>query len=75
MWRMRRGNGLLAHLVLGCEGQGAWAAWFLNDRPIGLRDFSDVGSAIRFSESMQAQNWAVGWRLIGDRNAPPDSRA
>jgi hypothetical protein len=37
--------------------------WFLNDRPLGYRDFGDWTSALRWSEQMQAQNWAVGWRL------------
>ncbi len=67
MWRMRRADGLFSHLLVGCQESGAWAAWFLNDRPLGLRDFGDVGSAIRFSEQMQAQNWSVGWRLVDDR--------
>ncbi len=64
MWRMRRADGLFTHLLVGCQGSGAWAAWFLNDRPLGVRDFDDLGSAIAFSERMQTQNWTAGWRLI-----------
>jgi hypothetical protein len=66
MWRMQRSGGLSAHLVIGCDGNAAWAAWFLNDGAIGVRDFDDIGSAIEFSTRMQAQNWSVGWRLVGD---------
>jgi hypothetical protein len=40
--------------------------WFVNDRPLGIRDFEDWESAIRWSDRLQAQNWTVGWRLITD---------
>jgi len=62
MWRMRRSDGRCAHAVIGFEGRGAWVIWFLNDRPIGVRDFEDWSSAIQWSERMQIQNWTVGWR-------------
>jgi hypothetical protein len=66
MWRMERPDGRSAHLVVGQTGTDIWVAWFLGNRAIGMRDFGDLGSAIRFSDSMQAQNWAVGWRLVED---------
>ena len=62
MWRMRRPDGLAAHVVIGFQGRAAWVLWFLNDRPIGLRDFDDWSSAIEWADRMQRQNWAVGWR-------------
>jgi hypothetical protein len=72
MWRMQRADGRSAHLVIGQDGAVIWAAWFLNDRAIGLREFHDLGSAIDFSDRMQFQNWSVGWRLASDRDdAPP----
>lgn len=63
MWRMIRPNGLRAHLVIGREGRRYWAAWFLNATVLGVRDFSELGSAIDFSDRMQFQNWSIGWRL------------
>ncbi len=66
MWRMERHDGRSAHLVLGLTGHDVWVAWFLDNRAIGMRDFTDLGSAIQFSDSMQSQNWAVGWRLVDD---------
>jgi len=62
MWRMRRPDGLSAHVVIGFQGPGAWVVWFLNNRPIGLRDFEDWTSAIHWADRMQVQNWTVGWR-------------
>jgi len=44
--------------------------WFMNDRPLGRRDFEDWESAIRWSDRMRAQNWAVGWRLDRDDDGP-----
>ena len=40
--------------------------WFVNGRLLGDRDFDDVTCALRWSEQMQAQNWAAGWRLASD---------
>jgi hypothetical protein len=71
MWRMERADGLAAHLVLGQTAHNVWAAWFVNNRPIGMREFDDVGSAIQFSDSMQAQNWSVGWRVVQDADDEP----
>jgi len=67
MWRMRRDNGLQAHAVIGArEGGGTVLVWYINDPPFGFRNFSDCGAAIRWSDQLQAQNWAAGWRLMGD---------
>ena len=66
MWRMRRSNGLSAHAVIGLRGRAAWVMWFVNDRPLGVRDFEDWESAIRWSDRLQAQYWTVGWRIITD---------
>jgi hypothetical protein len=66
MWRMRRGNAHFAHAVIGFQGSGAWVMWFVNGRPLGVRDFDDCASAIRWSDRLRAQNWTVGWRLVTD---------
>lgn len=64
MWRMRRADGLLSHAVIAPGAGGAVVVWFINDRPLGYRDFGDWSDAVRWSEQMQAQNWAVGWRHV-----------
>ena len=64
MWRMRRPNGQSSHAVLGFEGRGGWVIWFLNDRPIGIRDFETWQRAFEWSEQLQLQNWSVGWRDV-----------
>lgn len=67
MWRMQRGNGLHAHAVIGAlAGGGTVLVWFVNNHPLGFRDFSDVGAALRWSDQLQAQNWAAGWRLAAE---------
>lgn len=70
MWRMERTGGLASHFVIAPGRAGVLAAWFLNGRQQGMRAFTDVGRAIRFSEQMQHQNWAVGWRLVSDEPHP-----
>jgi hypothetical protein len=62
MWRMRRGR-QSAHAVIAPRPGGAVFVWFVNDRPVGVRDFTDWGQAINWSDQMRAQNWAIGWRL------------
>ena len=64
MWRMRRSDGLSAHAVIGFQGAGAWVIWFLNGRPVGIRDFDDWTNALQWSERMQFHNWTVGWRDV-----------
>ena len=63
MWRMQRADGRLSHAVIGPHPDGAVVVWFINDRPLGYRAFDDWTSALRWSDQMQAQNWAAGWRL------------
>ncbi len=62
MWRMRRSDGQSAHAVIGFKGGGTWVIWFVNGRPIGMRDFDDCASALQWSDRMQFQNWTAGWR-------------
>ena len=63
MWRMRRA-GQMSHAVIGpCANGTIVVMWFINGRPLGYRDFSDWTNALRWSDQMQAQNWAVGWRI------------
>ena len=66
MWRMRRADGLLSHVVICPRSDGAAVVWFINGRPLGYRVFGDWTSALSWSDQMQAQNWAVGWRLTCD---------
>lgn len=66
LWRMQRAGGLLSHAVIGPRSDGAVVAWFVNGRPLGYRHFDDWTSALRWSDRLQAQNWAVGWRSASD---------
>ena len=66
MWRMRRHDGLISHALRGPHAGGATLVWFLNDRPLGYREFADWTRALRWSDQLQAQNWAVGWRLVSE---------
>jgi hypothetical protein len=66
MWRMRRADGLLSHAVIAPCSDGAVVVWFINGRPLGYRAFGDWTSALRCSDQLQAQNWAVGWRLASE---------
>ena len=65
MWRMRRAD-VLAHAVISVNGSGPVLAWYINGRPLGERTFADWTDAIQWSDQLQAQNWAVGWRLVSD---------
>ena len=64
LWRMRRPGGLISHAVIDPRPQRALVVWFVNNRPVGLRDFDDWTAAIRWSEQLKAQNWAAGWRAF-----------
>ena len=66
MWRMTRSDGRSAHAVIDPRPNGASVVWYVNDRPLGMRDFADWGGALRWCEQMQAQNWAAGWRNAPD---------
>ena len=71
MWRMRRRDGLTAHALIGLRGRAARVIWFLNDHPIGVRDFDDWEGALRWTELLRAHNWSAGWRLLTDDGFPP----
>lgn len=71
MWRMARADGLSCHAVLEPRAGKAVVTWFLNDRPLGDRVFSDWTTALRWSDQLQAQNWTVGWRLVPDYDDSP----
>jgi hypothetical protein len=72
MWRMQRADGSLSHAVLDPRAERGFVfVWFVNDRPLGYRDFSDCTSALRWSDQMQAQNWATGWRLAREYDDEP----
>jgi len=45
--------------------------WFLNDRPLYVRDFNDWESALRWSDQMRDQNSAAGWRLLAEGDCAP----
>jgi hypothetical protein len=66
LWRMRRGDSLHSHAVIGPKSNRALIVWFVNGTPLGFRDFGDWTSALRWSDQLQAQNWAVGWRVAPD---------
>jgi hypothetical protein len=63
VWRMQRADGQSSHAIIGPRLNGVAVIWFVNGRPLGLRDFDDWNDALRWSEQMQAQNCAAGWRL------------
>ena len=64
MWRMQRADGTASHAMIGPQPGGAVLVWFVNGRPLGYREFSDWVAALRWSDQLQAQNWAIGWRLV-----------
>ena len=63
---MQRGDGAISHVVIDPRSTGAILVWFINGRPLGFRDFGEWTSALRWSDQLQAQNWAVGWRLASE---------
>ena len=63
MWRMRRSDGQSSHAVIDPRTDRVIVIWFVNDRPMGVRDFDDWTGALLWSDQMQAQNWTAGWRL------------
>ena len=64
MWRMQRSDGLEAHALIGRGSNGAVVVWYLNDRPLGYRDFDDWTGALRWSDQLQSQYRSVGWHLV-----------
>jgi hypothetical protein len=61
---MQRSDGSLTHAVIGSSSHGPVLVWYVNGRALGYRDFDDWTGALRWSDQLQAQNWAVGWRLV-----------
>jgi hypothetical protein len=66
MWRMQRGHRLVAHAVIAPTAEGASVIWFVNGRPLGMREFTDWAGAISWSDRIRHQNWVAGWRLTSD---------
>ena len=66
MWRMRRGDRLLAHAVIVPTDARIIVLLFVNDQPMRMREFDDWTEAIRWSDRMRDQNWTAGWRLTPD---------
>jgi hypothetical protein len=60
---MRRAETQSSHAIIHPRLEKATVIWFVNGRPVGFREFDDWGSALGWSERLQAQNWAAGWRL------------
>jgi hypothetical protein len=56
--------------VIGLQGRATWVVWFLNDRAMEIREFDDCESALLWSDRIRDQNWAAGWRLLADDDAP-----
>jgi hypothetical protein len=52
--------------VIGVRSGEALVTWFLNDRPLYVRDFEDLENALQWSDRLRDQNWAAGWRLVTD---------
>jgi hypothetical protein len=72
MWRMQRGEAWVSHAVIAQRDSGTFVLmWFVNDRPLGYREFTDWTTAIDASQRMQRQNWAVGWRLVPEYDDTP----
>jgi hypothetical protein len=65
MWRMQRAE-MSCHAIIAARPDGASVVWFVNDHPVGRRDFGDCGAALRWCERLQMQNWSAGWRLSSD---------
>jgi hypothetical protein len=66
MWRMRRADGGSSHAVIDPRQGAATVIWFVNNRPLGIREFDDLTSAMRWSDQLRLQNWTAGWRLVRD---------
>jgi len=66
MWRMRRANDSSAHALIDTVEGRPRVVWFVNGRPVGARYFDDWTAAIQWSDTLRAQYWTVGWRLLQD---------
>jgi hypothetical protein len=61
MWRMRRGDRQESEAVIDPRGIGPRVVWFVNGHPLGLRDFDDWATAIRWTEQLRSHYEAAGW--------------
>ena len=66
MWRMQRPDSLVMHAVIAPTKRGASVMWFVNTRLLGMREFTDWGEAIAWSDRIRNQNWTAGWRVTPD---------
>jgi hypothetical protein len=57
-------TGQRAHAEIGSSPSGPMLVWYVNERPLGFRTFDDWTAAIEWSDRLQAQNGAAGWRLV-----------
>ena len=71
MWRMRHRDGRDGQAVIDPTNGVAQALWFVNGHPLGARSFADWTGALEWTDQLQAQQWAVGWRLLDDITADP----
>jgi hypothetical protein len=74
LWRMRRA-GVMSHTVVDVRASRAIVIWFVNQRPLGSRDFGDWASALRWCDQLQLQNWSVGWRVVHEHDDLPTGLA
>jgi hypothetical protein len=63
MWKMQRRDGVSSHAVIDSSPDGPVVIWYINGRMLGFRNFGDWTRALQWSDQLQAQNWAAGWRL------------
>jgi hypothetical protein len=71
MWRMRHADGRRAQAVIDPTNSTARVLWYVNDHPVGVREFPEWTAAIAWTERLRAQQWTVGWRLTDDISERP----
>jgi len=71
MWRMRRGESLTTHAIIRPTARSVFVTWFVNEHPIGVREFEDWTAALRWTDRMQFQNWTAGWRTVQEYDDVP----
>jgi hypothetical protein len=71
LWRMRRASGQMAHTVVDVRASRAVVTWFVNQRPLGSRDFGDWASALKWCDQLRLQNWSAGWRVVSEQDDLP----
>jgi hypothetical protein len=75
LWRMQRPDGMMSHAVAHVRANRAIVTWFVNQRPLGSRDFGDWASALKWCDQLQLQNWSAGWRLVSEHDDLPSGLA